>query len=181
MTDMIKLRETASYNERSLKTLVRSIAMSQQQFSLILVRCNYEHLRQQMVKRLHSHNNLLTILIFDQFEEFFFVSTSVAQRQQFYKFLRLFLNLPFVKVILCMREDYLHYLLECDRFPNLDAINNNILDKSIRYQLRSFSIKDARAAIGHLTERAEFYLEPELINAFVEDLSDELQEIRPSA
>ncbi|MEK0180975.1 MAG: hypothetical protein EAZ78_11650 [Oscillatoriales cyanobacterium] len=129
--------------------------------------------------RQNSHNNLLTILIFDQFEEFFFVSTSVAQRQQFYKFLRLFLNLPFVKVILCMREDYLHYLLECDRFPNLDAINNNILDKSIRYQLRSFSIKDARAVIGHLTERAEFYLEPELINAFVEDLSDELQEIRP--
>ncbi|MEZ2250755.1 hypothetical protein [Microcoleus sp.] len=129
--------------------------------------------------RQNSQNNLLTILIFDQFEEFFFVSTSVAQRQQFYKFLRLFLNLPFVKVILCMREDYLHYLLECDRFPNLDAINNNILDKSIRYQLRSFSIKDARAVIGHLTERAEFYLEPELINAFVEDLSDELQEIRP--
>jgi WD40 repeat protein len=129
--------------------------------------------------RQNSQNNLLTILIFDQFEEFFFVSTSVAQRQLFYKFLRLFLNLPFVKVILCLREDYLHYLLDCDRFPNLDAINNNILDKSIRYQLRSFSIKDARAVIGHLTERAEFYLEPELINAFVEDLSDELQEIRP--
>jgi len=53
-----------------------------------------------------------------------------------------------------LRSD-LHYLLDWDRFPNLDdAINNNILDKSIRYQLRSFSIKDARAAIGHLTERA---------------------------
>jgi WD40 repeat protein/tetratricopeptide (TPR) repeat protein len=129
--------------------------------------------------RENAQNNLLTILIFDQFEEFFFVSTSVAQRQLFYNFLRLFLNLPYVKVILCLREDYLHYLLDCDRFPNLDAINNNILDKSIRYQLRSFSIKDARAVIGHLTERAEFYLEPELINAFVEDLADELQEIRP--
>ncbi len=129
--------------------------------------------------RENSQNNLLTILIFDQFEEFFFVSTSVAQRQLFYNFLRLFLNLPYVKVILCLREDYLHHLLDCDRFPNLDAINNNILDKSIRYQLRSFSIKDARAVIGHLTERAEFYLEPELINAFVEDLADELLEIRP--
>ncbi len=124
--------------------------------------------------RENARNNLLTVLIFDQFEEFFFVSTSVAQRQLFYKFLRLFLNLPYVKVILCLREDYLHYLLDCDRFPNLDAINNNILDKSIRYQLRSFSIKDARAVIGHLTERAEFYLEPALIDAFVEDLADEL-------
>jgi len=129
--------------------------------------------------RENARNNLLTVLIFDQFEEFFFVSTSVAQRQLFYKFLRLFLNVPYVKVILCLREDYLHYLLDCDRFPNLDAINNNILDKSIRYQLRSFSIKDARAVIGHLTERAEFYLEPALIDAFVEDLADELQEVRP--
>ncbi|MEG4112797.1 MULTISPECIES: WD40 domain-containing protein [unclassified Microcoleus] len=129
--------------------------------------------------RENARNNLLTVLIFDQFEEFFFVSTSVAQRQIFYNFLRLFLNLPYVKIILCLREDYLHYLLDCDRFPNLDAINNNILDKSIRYQLRSFSIKDARAVIGHLTERAEFYLEPALIDAFVEDLADELQEVRP--
>jgi WD40 repeat protein/tetratricopeptide (TPR) repeat protein len=129
--------------------------------------------------RENATNNLLTVLIFDQFEEFFFVSTSVAQRQLFYNFLRLFLNLPYVKVILCLREDYLHHLLDCDHFPNLDAINNNILDKSIRYQLRSFSIKDARAVIGHLTERAEFYLEPELIDAFVEDLADDLQEVRP--
>lgn len=104
----------------------------------------------------------------------------MAQRQLFDLFLRGFLNLPFVKVILCLRSDYLHYLLDCDRFPNLDdAINNNILDKSIRYQLRSFSIKEARAAIGHLTERAEFYLEPELIDAFVKNLAEYLQEVRP--
>ncbi len=54
MTDLIKLQETASYNERSLKTLVRAIAMSQQQFSLILVRCNYEQLRQQIAQRLRE-------------------------------------------------------------------------------------------------------------------------------
>ena len=54
MTDLIKVQETASYNERSLKTLVRSIAMSQQQFSLILVRCNYEQLRQQIAQRLRE-------------------------------------------------------------------------------------------------------------------------------
>jgi hypothetical protein len=58
MKDRLKLQETASYNERSLKTLVRSIAMSQQQFSLILVRCNYEQLRQQIVKRLREMSPL---------------------------------------------------------------------------------------------------------------------------
>jgi len=54
MTDLLKIQETASYNERSLKTLVRAIAMSQQQFSLILVRCNYEQLRQRWAQRLRE-------------------------------------------------------------------------------------------------------------------------------
>ena len=54
MTDLIKVQETANYNERSLKTLVRSITMSQHQFSLILVRCNYEQLRQQIAQRLRE-------------------------------------------------------------------------------------------------------------------------------
>ncbi|OCR02845.1 hypothetical protein BCD67_16335 [Oscillatoriales cyanobacterium USR001] len=129
--------------------------------------------------RQNADNNLLTVLIFDQFEEFFFASTSRMQRQFFYEFLRDCLNLPFVKVILSLREDYLHYLLECDRVPHLDAINNNILDKQIRYQLKDFSLEDTHAIIKHLTERAEFYLEPELIDAFVLDLADELEEVRP--
>ncbi|WP_019487876.1 WD40 domain-containing protein [Kamptonema formosum] len=129
--------------------------------------------------RQNAENNLLTVLIFDQFEEFFFVCTSGTQRQFFYEFFRKCLNLPFVKVILSLREDYLHYLLECDRVPNLDAINNNILDKQIRYQLRNFSIRDTHSVIEHLTERAEFYLEPALIDAFVLDLADELEEVRP--
>lgn len=129
--------------------------------------------------RQNANNNLLTVIIFDQFEEFFFVGTSRSQRQFFYEFLRDCLNLPFVKVILSLREDYLHYLLEFDRVPHLDAINNNILDKQIRYQLKDFSLPDAHAIIKHLTERAEFYLEPELIDAFVLDLADELEEVRP--
>ncbi|HLO50490.1 MAG TPA: tetratricopeptide repeat protein, partial [Kamptonema sp.] len=129
--------------------------------------------------RHNAENNLLTVLIFDQFEEFFFVCTSGTGRQFFYAFFRKCLNLPFVKVILSLREDYLHYLLECDRVPNLDAINNNILDRQIRYQLRDFSIKDARNVIEHLTNRAEFYLEPKLLDTFVLDLADELEEVRP--
>ncbi|HLO52605.1 MAG TPA: hypothetical protein VK211_29670, partial [Kamptonema sp.] len=54
MTNLFKLEEAISYNERSLKTLVRSITMSQGQFSLILVRCNYDRLRLSMVQRLRE-------------------------------------------------------------------------------------------------------------------------------
>ncbi len=62
----------------------------------------------------HDDENLLTVLIFDQFEEFFFACKEPQQRRHFYNFLNECLNIPFVKIILSLREDYLHYLLECN-------------------------------------------------------------------
>ncbi|MFE1747832.1 hypothetical protein [Coleofasciculus sp. H7-2] len=130
--------------------------------------------------RHNSDRNLLTVLIFDQFEEFFFVCTHPAMRRQFYEFLRDCLNIPFVKVILSLREDYLHYLLECERLQYLDVINNDILNQEIRYYLGNFSKSDARQIVKSLTERSPFfYLEPQLINRLVEDLAEELGEVRP--
>jgi WD40 repeat protein len=127
----------------------------------------------------NADRNLLTVLIFDQFEEFFFACTNLVERRPFYEFLRTCLNLPYVKVIMSLREDYLHYLLECDRFANLDVINNNILDKNIRYYLRDFPPERAKSVILELTERSQFYLQPELIDELVRDLAGELGEIRP--
>jgi tetratricopeptide (TPR) repeat protein len=83
--------------------------------------------------RKNGEKNLLTVLIFDQFEEFFFAYKDAAQRRPFFEFLRDCLNVPYVKVILSLREDYLHYLLECNRLTHLDVIDNNILDKKILY------------------------------------------------
>ena len=123
--------------------------------------------------RQNAERNLLTVLIFDQFEEFFFACTAPAERQQFYDFFRDCLNLPFVKIILSLREDYLHYLLECDRSCYLDAINNNILDNKIRYYLQDLSPEEATSVIHSLTERSQFYLEPALISQFVLDLARE--------
>jgi WD40 repeat protein/tetratricopeptide (TPR) repeat protein len=129
--------------------------------------------------RYNISRNLLTVLIFDQFEEFFFVYPHQSERQEFYDFLRECLNLPFVKIILTLREDYLHYLLEFDRIPNLDAINNNILDKNIRYSLGNFSLEDTRQIVLDLTQKTYFYLEPNLIDELVKDLSMELGQVRP--
>ena len=135
---------------------------------------------QTILKQLRqsAEHNLLTILIFDQFEEFFFVST-LSQRLLFYEFLNACLNIPFVKVILSMREDYLHYLLETEQLNKLEIINNNILDRAIRYPLGNFSLNDARSVIQSLTERAHFYLESALIDELVRDLADGLGAIRP--
>ncbi|MEH1986904.1 nSTAND1 domain-containing NTPase [Nostoc sp.] len=129
--------------------------------------------------RRNADRNLLTVLIFDQFEEFFFVYPDQGQRRAFYEFLRVCLDIPFVKVILSLREDYLHYLLELDRLFNLTAINNNILDKNIRYHLGNFLPADAMAVVQSLTERSHFYLEPALIDELVRDLAGELGEVRP--
>ena len=129
--------------------------------------------------RKNADRNLLTVLILDQIEEFFFVVTEPDKRCLLYSFLRDCLNIPYTKVILSLREDYLHYLLECERCINLDIINNNILDKKIRYYLGNFSPKDAKAVIQSLNERSQFYLEAPLIDKLVQDLAEDMGEVRP--
>ena len=131
-----------------------------------------------------NSEHLVTVLIFDQFEEFFFVWKEPAQRQRFFDFLRECLNIKYLKVVLCLREDYLHYLLEFSRPKNqIGFINNDILgdilSKNILFYLGNFSLGDARSVIRTLTERAQFYLEPDLIEELVKDLAGELGEVRP--
>lgn len=128
--------------------------------------------------RQNAQHNLLTVLTFDQFEEFFSVSTNLSHRRQFYDFLKNALNLEFVKVIFSIRQDYLHDLLELEQF-NLEVIDNNILDKSIRYPLGNFSLADARSVIEKLTNRAHFYLETALLDELVQNLAGELGTVRP--
>ncbi|OLP18488.1 hypothetical protein BST81_10415 [Leptolyngbya sp. 'hensonii'] len=131
--------------------------------------------------------NLLTVLIFDQFEEFFTTYPGLTERRPFYQFLLACLNIPFVKVILPIREDALHRLLElerlepdsADRLQGLDILNHNILDKNIRYYLGNFSPAEARSVIYSLTERSQFYLELSLIDELVRDLAANTGDVRP--
>lgn len=129
--------------------------------------------------RKNENRNLLTVLIFDQFEELFFIGTDKTKRQEFFEFLRDCLDIRFLKVILSIREDYIHYLLECNSFIDHNVIDNNILDKNIRYPLGDFSPEDTRSVIQSLTERSQFYLEPELIDELVRDLAVEGGKVRP--
>ncbi|MEG4026909.1 MULTISPECIES: WD40 domain-containing protein [unclassified Microcoleus] len=129
--------------------------------------------------RKNADHNLLTILIFDQFEEFFFICKDSVQRKKFYDFLRACLEIPYVKVILSLREDYLHYLLECTRFTRFDVIHDNILDKNIIFYLGNFKPDEAKLVIQSLTERTQFELEPALIDELVKDLAGQVNEVRP--
>lgn len=128
----------------------------------------------------NSRQNLLTVLIFDQFEEFLSVCSDPKQRRGFYEFLRDCLNIPYVKVILSMRDDYLHWLFEFKKFGiDLEVINNNILDKRILFDLGNLTPPNAKLYLEGLTEQIQFPLEQALIDKLVEDLGKELAEIRP--
>ncbi|MFN6479452.1 hypothetical protein [Nostoc sp. DedQUE07] len=135
-----------------------------------------------ILKQLEKHDdyNLLTVLIFDQFEEFFFIYNDPSNRRRFYEFLRDCLDIPYIKVILSLREDYLHYLLECNnRLAKFDVISNNILDKDILYHLDNFSLEDAKLIIQNLTQKSQSVLEAPLIDELVKDLARDLGEVRP--
>ncbi|MFN6528667.1 MAG: ribosome assembly protein 4, partial [Nostoc sp. ChiSLP03a] len=136
---------------------------------------------QYLISRLkeNEQRNLRTVLIFDQFEEFFFVYTEPAQRKQFFEFLGECLNVLSLKVILSLRVDYIHYLLECNDLPSLQIIGNDILSNNVLYKLGNFSPADAKSIIQRLTENTSFHLEPALVEQLVQDLAGELGEVRP--
>ncbi|MGI2904777.1 hypothetical protein [Tolypothrix sp. VBCCA 56010] len=58
MVESNRLEAIADDNERSLKTLVRAIKLSQRRFSLILAHCNYSSLREQMQQQLHQRSEV---------------------------------------------------------------------------------------------------------------------------
>ncbi|HEY9880143.1 MAG TPA: AAA family ATPase [Leptolyngbyaceae cyanobacterium] len=131
----------------------------------------------------NEQRNLRTVLIFDQFEEFFFVQTDPAMRLVFFQFLGQCLQttaeISRVKVVLSLREDYLHYLLELNRLPAMEQTGIDLLSRNVLYELGNFSPRDAHTTIQSLTKRANFPLEPALIDRLVEDLSQETGTVRP--
>jgi WD40 repeat protein len=132
----------------------------------------------EQLKTIEQHN-IRTVLIFDQFEEFFFVCTETSQRREFFEFLADCLNLLSVKVILSLRVDYLHYLLECNDLSSMNIIGNDILSNNVLYKVGNFTPSDAKSIIQRLTESANFPLKPALVDKLVEDLAGTLREVRP--
>ncbi|HEY9602470.1 MAG TPA: hypothetical protein V6C85_12720 [Allocoleopsis sp.] len=54
MVETQRPTDVAVYNERSLKALDRALALSQGEFSLVLVHCNYKRLRDRVVRQLRE-------------------------------------------------------------------------------------------------------------------------------
>lgn len=127
----------------------------------------------------HAQKNQVLVLVFDQFEEFFFEFEKTADRRPFYDFLRACLMMPYIKVLLSLREDYIHYLLECDRITKLDIIDNNILDKKWLYYVGNFSLEETQTVFKDLTYPTPYTPEDDLIEQVVKDLAAGAGEVRP--
>ena len=120
--------------------------------------------------------NLRVVLIFDQFEEFFFVSDTQVSHNEFFLFLGKCLAVLPVKVIFSIRRDYLHYL--ADR-PGMESIDDDILSKNVLYKIGNFSAKEAQEIIERLTKQSAFSLEPALIDQLIKDLAGKYDKVRP--
>lgn len=125
-----------------------------------------------------EQRSLLSVLIFDQLEEFFFVYPEPQVRSVFWDFLGRCFEIPYVQIILSLREDYLHYLLEGDRL-NLQGITDDILGREHRYPLDNFTIEEAKKTFQQLSQRSNIALEPQLITQLVNDLADDTGKVRP--
>ncbi|MDM3851887.1 MAG: ribosome assembly protein 4 [Aphanizomenon gracile PMC627.10] len=129
-----------------------------------------------------EQRNLRIVLIFDQFEEFFFVCPDDKARTEFFKFLGKCLNhknIGSLRIILSLRVDYLHLLLECDEIPDMNIVGDGILSKNVLYKLGNLTPDNAKTTIESLTKKTTFQLEPDLINRLVEDLAGEVGSVRP--
>jgi WD40 repeat protein len=122
----------------------------------------------------------LVVLIFDQFEEFFFDIPEPKEQRRFFEFLGQCLAIGSLKVMLSLREDYLHYLLKWDAvLKAATSIDFDILSQINRHPLGNFSLADARMMIEKRSRDADFLLDEALLDELVGDLADEFAQVRP--
>jgi len=131
------------------------------------------------LRHLIDHHYLQVVLLFDQVEEFFADVPDRAERHDFYSFLVGCLEAPYLKVLLALREDYLHYLLEIERGFDLDILNQDILCRDHRYYLGDFTPQAAKTLIRRLTNQVRFYLEDGLVEQLVRDLAGADHQVKP--
>jgi WD40 repeat protein len=143
----------------------------------VFTEANQPTVPEKLLRRLQqlSHQGHLVVLICDQFEEFFFTSSRTKQQQKFFEFWRICLQLPNLKLVLSIREDYLHLLLSLENLTH----RLDILSRERRYSLGNLAAADAHALITSLTAQAHLVLEPSLIDALVADLAADTGMVRP--
>ena len=145
--------------------------------------------------RQNGQENLLTVLIFDQLEEFFLTYSKQETRQILSQFLGECLEIPYVKLILCIRENQLSHVRDFaphwreqvaqengssqDCVENLATPDSQSISDDIFYQVDYFDLPRAKLAIENLTFLSQYPLKYSLIEQLTKDLQNELGQIKP--
>ncbi|MEQ8535924.1 MAG: hypothetical protein RIB93_00425 [Coleofasciculus sp. D1-CHI-01] len=119
------------------------------------------------------------VLIFDQFEEFFFVPDDKGGKNKifeadFFEFLGQCLDILSLTVIFSIRRDYLYYLVDQPGMGSYDLLSKNSL-----YKISNLTPEEAQTLLEQLTTRSNFKLESALIEQLVQDLAGDYQKVRP--
>ena len=176
---LVKIRVYTDWVKSLAKSL--SNALENKEIKISTPLDSLESITKQLQE--NEQHNILTIIILDQFEEFFFIGNK--DKELMFGFIRTCidtaLNTTPVKIIVSIREDYLHYLLEYERLfqdSKIDALRD-ILSCSNRYYLGNFSSESAKSVIRNIGKCSYFHLDPNLIDELVQDLTDRSGEVRP--
>ncbi len=124
-----------------------------------------------------EQRNLATVLIFDQFEGFFFETGQRQGRSPLFAFLSQCLDITGLKIIFSIRREYIYHLL--NRAELDQRIDGGLLSTNVLYRIGNFRLEEAKQVIRDLIDRAELDWEPELIEAIVSDLSGIYYKVRP--
>lgn len=177
------LQQDYNYWNKDLgKTLLKQ-ATTQHNFSCVAkIQNSLETILEQL--KTNSENNLFSVLIFDELEYLFFYYKE-QEYNEFYNFLDQCLNIPYTKVIISLRDDYVHYLLDWNRYTTSDVINsrhNNIGDlknKHFYHELGNLSADDVKSIIYSLSKNERLPLEDTLIDQVIQDLTGSTSKIIP--
>ncbi|MBP0031341.1 WD40 repeat domain-containing protein, partial [Roseofilum sp. Guam] len=121
-----------------------------------------------------SHERI--VLIFDQFEEFFFRFRTKPERRALFGLLSEGLErCPKLQVVISIRQDYIHYLFEQRELQRV----GDVLGKENAYPLSYFQPEEAVQIIRRLTQKTSFHPEEELLERLVQDLAGETEEVIP--
>ncbi|OJJ24190.1 hypothetical protein BI308_18150, partial [Roseofilum reptotaenium AO1-A] len=121
-----------------------------------------------------SHERI--VLIFDQFEEFFFRFRTKPERRALFGLLSEGLErCPKLQVVISIRQDYIHYLFEERELQRV----GDVLRQENAYPLSYFQPEEAVQIIRRLTEKTSFHPEEELLERLVQDLAGETEEVIP--
>ncbi|MBP0010816.1 hypothetical protein, partial [Roseofilum sp. Belize Diploria] len=116
------------------------------------------------------------VLIFDQFEEFFFEFGTRGERRPLFGLLAEGLErCPGLQIVISIRQDFIHYLFEERELPRV----GDLLSRENCYPLSYFRPDEAVEIIRRLTEKTSFHPEEELLERLVEDLAGEGEEVIP--